>query len=281
MSQKFGPGNAAGNPDKAVSDGTIVKATAKWTPSDDVMYYLTYSEGFRPGLLNRKGGSVNSAGTYTVPNVVDSDTVTNYEFGWKTVLRDGTLRFNGSAFFVDVEGLQTTIFDPNITNLFFSDNAADGEITGVEGDFTYYTNTEGLTVSGAFSMINSEITKKLVPTDDVVVGDDLSFAPGYQANLNARYEWALSGGNVGHVMGQVMFTDDSFSDVITINRAMNEGYSKLDLRAGISNDEYTAEIYIDNVTDERGEINNNFVFDRERVSYIRPTTIGIRFKQNF
>ena len=281
LSQKFGPGNAAGNPDKAVSDGTIVKATAKWTPSDDVMYYVTYSEGFRPGLLNRKGGSVNKAGTYTVPNVVDSDTVTNYEFGWKTVLRDGTLRFNGSAFFVDIEGLQTTIFDPNITNLFFSDNAADGEITGVEGDFTYYTTTEGLTLSGAFSMINSEITKKLVPTDDVVVGDDLSFAPGYQANLNARYEWALSGGNMAHVMGQVMFTDDSFSDVIAINRAVNEGYSKLDIRAGISNDDYTAEIYVDNVTDERGEINNNFVFDRERVSYIRPTTIGLRYKKNF
>ena len=281
LSQKFGPGNAAGNPDKAVSDGTIVKATAKWTPSDDTMYYVTYSEGFRPGLLNRKGGSVNKAGTYTVPNVVDSDTVTNYEFGWKTVLRDGTLRFNGSAFFVDIEGLQTTIFDPNITNLFFSDNAADGEITGVEGDFTLYTATEGLTLSGAFSMINSEITKKLVPTDDVRVGDDLSFAPGYQANLNARYEWALSGGNMAHMMGQVMFTDDSYSDVITINRALNEGYSKLDIRAGISNDDYTAEIYVDNVTDERGEINNNFVFDRERVSYIRPTTIGLRYKKNF
>ena len=50
------------------------------------MYYVTYSEGFRPGLLNRKGGAVNAAGTYTVPNVVDSDTVTNYEFGWKTII---------------------------------------------------------------------------------------------------------------------------------------------------------------------------------------------------
>ena len=86
---------------------------------------------------------------------------------------------------------------------------------------------------------------------------------------------------MAHVMGQVMFTDDSYSDVITINRALNEGYSKLDIRAGVSNDDYTAEIYVDNVTDERGEINNNFVFDRERVSYIRPTTIGIRYKKNF
>ena len=43
----------------------------------------------------------------------------------------------------------------------------------------------------------------------------------------------------------------------------------------------TAELYIDNVTDERAAISNTFVFDRQRVSYIRPTTVGIRYKQNF
>ena len=281
LSKKFGPGNAEGNPDKATTDGTIVKATAKFTPNDDVMYYVTYSEGFRPGLLNRRGGAVNRDGTYTVPNVVDSDTVTNYEMGWKTILMDGSLRFNGSMFFVDIEGLQTTIFDPNITNLFFSDNAADAEILGMEGDFSYFTNIEGLSISGAFSSLNSEITKKLVPTDDVVVGDELAFAPGFQANLNFRYEWQLASGNVGHFMPQVTFTEDSYSDVITINRTLNEGYTKLDVRAGFSNDDLTAEVYVDNLTDERGEINNNFVFDRERVAYIRPMTIGIRVKKNF
>jgi hypothetical protein len=41
------------------------------------------------------------------------------------------------------------------------------------------------------------------------------------------------------------------------------------------------EVYIDNVTDERGEISNNYVFDRSRVTYIRPTTLGLRFKRNF
>jgi outer membrane receptor protein involved in Fe transport len=281
LSKKFAPGNAEGNPDKATTDGTIVKATAKFTPNDDVMYYVTYSEGFRPGLLNRKGGAVNGDGTYTVPNVVDSDTVTNYEMGWKTVLMDGSLRFNGSMFFVDIEGLQTTIFDPNITNLFFSDNAADAEILGMEGDFSYFTNIEGLSISGAFSSLNSEVTKKLVPTDDVVVGDELAFAPGFQANVNFRYEWQLANGNVGHFMPQITFTEDSYSDVITINRAINEGYTKVDLRAGFSNDDFTAEVYVDNLTDERGEINNNFVFDRERVAYIRPMTIGIRVKKNF
>ena len=281
LSKKFGPGNPDGNPDKAVTDGNIVKATAKFTPNDDVMYYVTYSEGYRPGLLNRKGGAVNGDGTYTVPNTVDSDTVTNYEMGWKTITMDGTLRFNGSMFLMDIEGLQTTIFDPNITNLFFSDNAADAEITGIEGDFAYFTSVDGLSVSGAFSSLSSEITKKLVPTDDVIVGDELAFAPGFQANLNVRYEWSLSGGNVGHFMPQVTYTEDSYSDVITINRAVNAGYTKVDVRAGFSNEDLTAEVYIDNLTDERGVINNNFVFDRERVSYIRPMTIGVRVKKNF
>ena len=281
LSKKFGPNNEEGNPDKAVSDGTIVKATAKWTPEDGKMYYLTYSEGFRPGLLNRKGGAQNAAKTYTVPNVVDSDTVTNYEFGWKTIHRDGTLRFNGSMFLVDIEGLQTTIFDPNITNLFFSDNAGDAEIFGIEGDFAYFTEIDGLSVSGAFSMLDSELTKKLVPTDDVMVGQDLAFAPAFQGNLNVRYEWGLSDGNVAHFMPQVTYSDDSYSDVILINRAKNQSYVKFDVRLGVSGDDFTAEFYVENLTDERAEISRNFVFDRERVAYMRPMTLGVRYKKNF
>ena len=65
------------------------------------------------------------------------------------------------------------------------------------------------------------------------------------------------------------------------NKASQGSYSYIDLRAGISNDELTAELYVDNVTDERAEISNTFVFDRQRIAYIRPTTIGIRVKKNF
>ena len=70
---------------------------------------------------------------------------------------DGALRFNGSAFMVDITGLQSTIFDAAIVNLFFSDNAADAEITGVEGDFIYMTDSSWM-ISGAFSLLDTEIT---------------------------------------------------------------------------------------------------------------------------
>ena len=49
----------------------------------------------------------------------------------------------------------------------------------------------------------------------------------------------------------------------------------------MSDGETTAEFYIDNVTDTRAEISNTFVFDRQRVAYIRPMTMGIRYKRSF
>ena len=289
LSQQFnGPGGSSGNPrldamdypDKAETDGVIGKVTYSWNPSEDIMYYLTWSEGFRPGLLNRPAGSSNADGSYTVRPITDSDEVTNYEFGWKSILNNGQLRFNGSLFMVDISGLQTTILDPAIANLFFSDNAADAEITGLEGDFTYYPNVDGLMISGAFSMLDTEITKSLT-TADVVAGNDLAFAPAMQGNIAIRKEWGMSSGNMGHFQGQLTWSDDSYSDIIEPNKGKQASYSFMNLRAGISNDMWLAEIYIDNVTDERAEISNNFVFDRQRVAVIRPTTLGLRWKRNF
>ena len=244
------------------------------------MYYVTWSERFRPGLLNRPVGSSSPDGSYTVKPVVDSDEVTNYEFGWKAVLQDGALRFNGSVFMVDVSGLQSTIFDPSIVNLFFSDNAADAEIKGVEGDFLYYTDN-GFILSGAFSLLDTEITKSLVPTADVVVGSDLAFAPGFQANFTARKEWGTSLGNTGHWQAQFNHSRASDSDIMEPNRAQQGMYSLANIRAGVSNDNWTAEMYINNITDERAEISNTFVFDRQRVAVIRPLNIGLRYKLKF
>ena len=280
LSAQYAPGNANGYPDKAQTDGVIGKVTYSWNPSEDVMYYATWSEGFRPGLLNRPVGSSSPDGSYTVKPAVDSDEVTNYEFGWKAVLQDGALRFNGSVYMVDVSGLQSTIFDPSIVNLFFSDNAADAEIKGVEGDFVYYTDN-GLILSGAFSVLDTEITKSLVPTADVVVGSDLAFAPGFQANFTARKEWGTSSGNTGHWQAQFNHSRASDSDIMEPNRATQASYFLTNIRAGVSNDNWTAEMYINNITDERAEISNTFVFDRQRVAVIRPLTLGLRYKLKF
>jgi len=278
LSVQYGPNNPNGYPDKAESDGVIGKITYSWKPDDDLMYYVTWSEGFRPGLLNRPVGAGDE--NYSVKAVTDTDEVTNYEFGWKATLMDGSLRFNGSIFKSDITGLQSTIFDAAIVNLFFSDNAADAEILGLEGDFIYITEND-LMLSGAFSILDTELTKRLALTNDIVEGSELAFAPGYQANVTARKEWGLSSGNTAHWQGQVTVSDDSFSDIMEPNRAVNSGYALANFRAGVSNDSWVAEMYIDNLTDKRAEISNTFIFDRERVMIVRPRTMGLRLKYNF
>ncbi len=286
ISAQFAPDNTVGAPDKAATDGFIYKVSGEYRPVDDVLLYATYSEGFRPGLLNRPGGRAGPGG-YTVPYAVDTDDVTNYELGWKTELFDNTLRFNGSAFFVEIENLQTTIFDPSITNLFFSENAANAEITGIEGDFTWLpASIDGLTVAGAFSLLDTEITDVLIPTGDVVTGGELAFAPSYQGNLRVRYEWDLErqiGGSSlrAHIMPQIIFSDSSVSDIIEINKAQLDSYVSLNGSLGVSADQWSAEMFVSNLTNEYAELSNNFGFDRERVTPMRPRTVGVRLSFDY
>ena len=286
ISDLYSGNHPSGAPDKAATDGMIYKFTGEWTPTQDLLFYATYSEGFRPGLLNRPGGAAGPGG-YTVPYAVDTDEVKNYEIGWKTELFQNTLRFNGSAFFVDISGLQTTIFDPSIVNLFFSDNAANAELQGVEGDFTWApAEIDGLTIAGGFSFLDSEVTEVLVPTNDVLLGSDLAFAPGYQGNLRARYEWDLNqeiGGQMltAHVMPQIVFSDESFTDIIEINKMQLDSYVTLGGTLGVTANNWSAELFAENLTNEYVELSGNFVNDRERIVPMRPRTIGVRVSYDF
>ena len=57
-----------------------------------------------------------------------------------------------------------------------------------------------------------------------------------QANVAARYEWGMSSGLQGHLQGQVVASDKSYSDIIEPNKAKQDSYSYANIRAGISND---------------------------------------------
>ena len=64
------------------------------------------------------------------------------------------------------------------------------------------------------------------PIDDIKVGSDLAFAPGIQGNLAARKEWAMASGHTGHYQAQLTWSDDSYSDVMEPNKAIQDSYRK-------------------------------------------------------
>ena len=77
--------------------------------------------------------------------------------------------------------------------------------------------------------LHDSLVKKLVPTDDVVVGGDMAFAPGMQFNLRFRQEWDMSNGNLGHAQLQFTHSADSYSDIMEPNKARQDSYTYMDV----------------------------------------------------
>ena len=65
--------------------------------------YATFSEGFRPGGVNRTGD---------LPPY-KADFLTNYEVGWKTSWLANSVRFNGAVFVEDWEDFQFSFLGPS------------------------------------------------------------------------------------------------------------------------------------------------------------------------
>ena len=267
--------------DKAVSEGIILKGNVSYEPSDGKLFYLTYSEGFRPGVLNRP-----AAVAPLVQPFVDTDELTNYEFGWKTRFADNQIQFNGSAFYVDIAGLQTSVFDPVTlgTNLFVGSNAADASVRGIEADVIWApANIEGLTVNAAVSFLDAQVDEVLLGADGgtpsisiAQQGEKLAFAPSFQGNINARYEWGDSEGFSPYVQANANTSTSKFSDLTLINRQEIDGYTLFGAAAGFTNDNWGMELFVDNLTDERAQIANNYVYNRDRITINRPRTVGLR-----
>jgi iron complex outermembrane receptor protein len=200
-----------------------------WHITPDVMVYLTYSEGFRPGGFNQNGGFFNYAPgpdgvpQYAVPRSYSSDKLTNKEFGWKAEFLDHRLQWNGALYRENWNNVQVAFFDPGVTgNLFFDTNGQNFVIKGIETSFVARVVT-GLTLQAAGSWNQSEqknsptlidqnpasvnFGKAITQICDTTgancapitnpygpIGSPSANAPPIQFSLRARYEWATPGG---------------------------------------------------------------------------------------
>jgi outer membrane receptor protein involved in Fe transport len=240
---------------------TIFKANASFRPNDDLLFFGTWSEGFRPGGFNRNED---------VPSTYFSDEVTNIEFGWKTTLANGSLRFNGSVYQIDWDKLQVGVTDFECCGvLTFVLNVGNAEIRGFEGDLTWLA-TDQLTLGASWSINKTELLQ--VPdniTGLAPVGSDLALAPELQYNINARYQWEL-GNKDAHAQLVVAHTDDQYSSVVTANRFKQKSYDTVDGAIGVSADKWGVELFAENLTDERAELFINALDTDLRITTNRP-----------
>lgn len=199
-------------------DDTIIKASIDWKVNKDVLLFASYSEGFRPPVTNRVGGGLakNQEGAFDgfrIPVYSTTDSLDNFEVGFKSTLLDQNLRLNATAYFSEISDLQTSRFDPtNISFLVFTDNVGDAEIRGIDGDFSYVV-TDNLVLSGAFSLIDSELTSINAELDGIAppVGSRLPYSAELSGNLQAQYYFELDGDLTGFVNGSISYTGDRYT----------------------------------------------------------------------
>ena len=257
-------------------DGRTYRLNAQYKIDDDRMIYATYSTGYRPGGVNRRGG-----GPY------DPDFLKNMEFGWKTTWLDNRIRWNGAAFRGKWDDYQFSFLGQN--GLTIIANGGKAKILGVESDINWLI-TEGLTVSGAASYIDAELDQdyRNTPGGPILApkGQSLPVTPKFKFNVSARYEWTI--GDMGaHIMGTLVNSGSAFPDLRTADRAIvgkTPGYTVVDLTAGLTNGSWRVEAFAKNLFDEKYQYDRGVactVCTRVFVDPGRPRIMGLRFGQTF
>ncbi|MDH5304732.1 MAG: TonB-dependent receptor [Gammaproteobacteria bacterium] len=272
------------NVDKGIDESeNIVRVNLTWQLSDDHMVYGTFSEGYRPGGINR----APSAGEFV------SDFLTNYELGWKTQWADNRVQFNGAVFLEEWDDFQVSFTGDNAITAV--NNGPTAEVVGLEAQMLWLA-TENLTLSAAGAWYDTELQDEYCPDCDgpgipwAPAGTKLPTTADFKGNLIARYQFPL-GSFDAHLQGAMSYEGARQSDLnVRINEIRGEVPENtfVDLSFGIGKDDWTAELFIKNATDEDAPMyytsqcgNPDNCGEQNYAVRARPRTVSLRFNKDF
>jgi len=215
------------------TDNVSGKIGLDWFPSSDTLVYSSISTGFKSGGYNGAAAS-----TWDQLQPYDKENLTAYEIGIKSTLLDGSMQFNGSAFYYDYEDKQIVGFtnDPVFGLLTQLVNVPKSEITGAEAELDWQP-VEGLYLKFAATWLASQVTNYVGLDGTGAVQDfsgvDLAQTPTWQYNGTASYEWPLSDQLLMRVAVDVNYKD-SFQSAIDENELFYvDDHLLVDSRLGV------------------------------------------------
>lgn len=254
--------------------GETHKFNLQWQIDDTDMVYATYSTGFRPGGINRVA---------TLPPY-HSDSLDNYEIGWKTTWFNNTVRWNGAAYWEDWNNFQFAFLGLN--SLTQIANAGSARIQGVESDVTWQIS-DSFMLYGAGSYNYARLTKVYCGDLDPVTGaldttcpnatypyppnapkgTALPSTPRFKGNLVGRYNFDILGLNA-HLQGALVYQTSAYPDLrvqapspvtgaeVDIRQVLGKmpEFATFDIASGIQKDNWSVDFSVQNLFDERGQI---------------------------
>ena len=287
-------------PKHVKGSGFTHRLNAEWKPEKNLMFYATWSRGFRPGGLNRR----SDVGPY------DPDYLTNWEMGWKTTF--GPFRWNGDVFHEVWKKFQFAFLGQySLTEVH---NGKDARINGLETDVSYFNG--GLTLNAAAAYTDAK-TKGNICTNgsdpdpncasvidgvqDFIAapsGTRLPITPKFKATGTARYSWPAWADVKAHVQGTVTYRGAAPSSLRTAIQLTGNGEivnpnvfqgdlhaaTLVDFYAGLDWPKWNIEAFVTNIFDKRDDLSRQTACSsctRALVVPGRPRTIGIRAGMKF
>ena len=277
-------------PKESKDHGWTYRFNGTWKPNDDLMFYATWSKGFRPGGINRQPGLVG----------YDPDFLINYELGWKTTF--GRVQWNGAVYHQRWETFQFAFLGEN--SLTVVQNGRDAKINGIETDVSYAAG--GLSLRAAAAYTDAKTKGNICnfadgnsncsdPGDFIVApsGTRLPVTPKFKMSTTARYAWPMWSGRA-HVQAGLAYQGSASADI----RQDQDGggtnpndflgriksATLVDLFAGYDWDRYNIELFATNIFDERNELSRLVVCSICTATKIvpgRPRAIGLRLGAKF
>ncbi len=251
--------------------------------TDELSAYASYGVGFRSGGFNSLGSEATVNGTFgtypTAPQNVrddyDKEVTDSYEIGMKSQWLDNRLRINAAAFYNDIDDYQFFNFFAGPFGLLrVVTNIDSVEIYGAEIDFAWAFN-EYLTFSGGYGLIDTEINDN--DNRSYTEGNDLPYAPESNGTLSLDFHMPVFGdlewstrldyqyvGTTWFHSVQENETINFFTDLTEVyqldeffgfgpsnySRTERDDYWTMNLRGGISGENWSIIAWSNNVTDE-------------------------------
>lgn len=309
------------DPNSSTSDGFKSRANISWKAGDDLLFYGTWSEGYRPGGFNRgtachlrtvdpDPGTGQRTPQWCVPAAYDSDDLVNKEIGWKTTFANNRVQFNGAIYEETWSNVQTGIFAPQLGlgNLTVGLNGPTNRVRGIEVSFIALA-TEGLTLQGSASYNKGELTKSPqlinnipgspgfgqpvtntfvdaghpnVEVRDVFGVPGDALANAPKLQMNARARYAWGIDNSRYyVQAGFAHQDSSLSSATIVNQYEMPSWNTFDLSLGMTRGSMGIDLVVQNLTDENKSLFTSAAQFIVAEVPMRPRTIGVQFSYNF
>lgn len=256
----------------------VSKLSVSWDVSGQIMVYGLVSEGFRPGQFNTPAAR-DVCGARTI---IDSDSLRNYEIGTRTRLVEERVGLNVTAFHIDWDDIQTSIFqlDCGFTVL---ENGGKASSNGFELEFNALL-TGNVSLQGGIGYNDAQLEEP-IPAFNAPKGQRIPNVPKVTASLAAIWNFAWNDRIDGLLRGDVQYVGSrttSFDPTLserTLTPASLDAYYLVNLRLGGDTGQLVTELFVDNLFDEVADLFCCRLFVETYIN--RPRTIGVRARYDF